>query len=392
MRSRQSTFALLVAATGFLLCLITLTQLRPPARDQSELLGFVPWRSVVFQDTVSSSSPDVDGVQFLYLVQGEWKASEFWLNVSQRLDSELIFLSWKKKWDNPPASLTKYVYFSGRNSSFTTGRNLLLRIALDEEKRRKWKLKYVIFADEDTEGMYVHNRTEERFLVDTKSAGWRAYPAAIAVFHRLLMAYNPVRAGTYGHKSKDGMFPIEGRCISTPTADAAFEAFHRSALEILLPYDEIFEVFNIWMSAILLNVKVETLYQPFAVVFGQLQWFGDGETAKHADYHREGSLHIPILTGLLEYLNDCLPASATRTRTLYRAPLDFNQAAWLLRRETVQPCYHMPASVDYSQLVPEEFVRKHWMRAPNPECGKHIVKSLDLREPPGPTSKPVKKH
>ena len=308
-------------------------------------------------------------------MQGEESASEFWLNVSRRHDSKLIFLSWKGRWERPPPSLAKYLFLP--KSTLTEGRNLLFRTAVELDKQRGWNVEYFIFSDEDMDSMYVHNKTEKRFLVDTLHADWRAYPRAASVIHRLLLTYRPVRAGANGHLGKYGSMPTSGQCKNMPISDEAFEAFHRSAVELLLPYDGMFDDFNWWMPAIMLNTKVEVFFKPYAVIFEQILWCVQGQN-KHGDYNRKGQVGDKMLTAVWKYMANCLPKGAAEWKKVYPTPKSLLQAAWNIREIGDEPCRIMPVDVDYAKMKEVARLREHWMAGPDKACGSQFTRNLTL--------------
>ena len=130
---------------------------------------------------------------FAYLVQARADPNRFWLNVSRRQDSSLIWLTWREELLIHPSTFAAYIHFP--NSSFSKGRNRLAEEAKKLERKQGWKFSYFVFADEDMFGLRVVGRERIRADNDKVIHTVNRYPPAIYAFNKLLNTYRPARAG-----------------------------------------------------------------------------------------------------------------------------------------------------------------------------------------------------
>ena len=84
---------------------------------------------------------------FVYLARARGELCEFWLNVSRRLDSSLIWLTWKVELPSRPKTLASYVYLP--KSTFAKGKNRLAKKAKRLKVKQGWKCNCFASADED---------------------------------------------------------------------------------------------------------------------------------------------------------------------------------------------------------------------------------------------------
>ena len=314
----------------------------------------------------SSGALPIRHGRFAYLVQARAGPGRFWLNVTRRQDSSLIWLTWKEKLPIHPSTFAAYVHFP--NSSFSRGRNRLAEEAKKLERKQGWKFSYFVFADEDMFGLRVFGRAKVR--ADNKVAhAVNSYPPAIYAFNKLLNTYRPARAG--GNRQDSRFEPLQGGCIVQPAVDAAIEAFHRSAVDVLLPYDPRFDSFCIWMSGMLMNMKADLFYRESSVLFKSIQWIIFDEKALHATYPR-GSLPVS-LQKLYRYLHKCWSKSpfATKVRVRYPNAGSLIQGAWRGINSTTK-CVPALKNVDYGFGKTPETIRRRWIDETLPGCRRRL--------------------
>ena len=149
---------------------------------------------------------------FVFLVQGEGSPSPFWIDVSGLNSSQVIWVSWRiNATVNPLPSTMQLHFFPG--STFTKGRNFLWKKALETEFNQRWCFEYMVFCDEDMNGMTIlpDNVNDLR-----RSPGWDATQTmtsalkAVVLFQYLLLEHSPARAGVM--KQPQGVQPRWGRC------------------------------------------------------------------------------------------------------------------------------------------------------------------------------------
>ena len=303
----------------------------------------------------------------LYLVQGNSEPSQFWKNVSVRTDSFIIWLSWGAlvlRSEQEP-SFTEYVFYP--KSSFNRGRNFLLKRGLHAELVQQWRFEYFVFADEDQDMMTV------AWPSLTKKAIWRAFPRRgsdqtnawprpIAVLNYLLLWHRPARAGIHLQHPRHSPPPF-ARCVSTPTIDMAVEAFHRTVLAAMMPYNSKYDDENWWFSTPIMNMAAQMFLGPYSVQFRQIVVYPKAKGQKHARYPAQRMFDV-YQHELLCYLRRCLATDALRADVLYR-PYSASLVMSMMpveREKDPLPCLRMPKDVDYSTVVNPAVVEKNWLQ------------------------------
>lgn len=198
------------------------------------------------------------GKQFVYLVQAESCLSEH-ISSFIRLESstvrDFIVLSWGEQCIlDSSTNLSGVVYFYGKNTTWSTGRNILYRLAMNRDD----KYRYYIFLDEDVEFYFTFNTTEDIYSNGTN------YP--LQAFENFLLNYEPA-VGLCNYCSRCGKSLPNGSyvpalCCSprpatgnlppilpvTISFDAAVNAFHNDAIQHILPYRLDYENISWWES------------------------------------------------------------------------------------------------------------------------------------------------
>ena len=299
---------------------------------------------------------------FLYLVQGEGKPSKFWEDVAARTDSQLIWLSWKRPVGESERKnyVSDYLYYT--NSSYSRGRNRQLWRGLELEKTQRWMFEYFIFVDEDQEFMEFTAPSAKAMTQDESSQF-----TTVALLNSLLSEYRPARAGIHVvrevERNKSEAFAAaqkENNCVSYVDLDGNLDAFHRSVLDLMMPYTSRYDDVVIWLTSAVMNVKSDIFLGPFSVKFQQLVSFPFAGKQKHAGY--------PILQfeayrhKLYCFLNRCLSPQAERANSLYTSETDdrFVARIYALNQPDLPTCLRMSPDVDYSLIFDKTMRRKNW--------------------------------
>ena len=176
--------------------------------------------------------------KFLYLIQAESGIPEHIQDLPHG-GNDIIALSWKK-----PAKDT--IFFP--NSTWTEGRNRLF------EETKNTDYLYYIFMDEDC------TLAKTEFCSSKKTNPWR-------VFEDYLMKYMP--AVGLVHTQWQKVPKKEAECVYH--FDASITAFHKEAINHLLPYYPKFDGLSWWYSQIFVNHQAAMLYKNHVIQFGGLE-------------------------------------------------------------------------------------------------------------------------
>lgn len=185
---------------------------------------------------------------FLYLIQGP---SDLPNELEQSLKtnrSELVMLSYKEQ------SKSSTLYFP--NSTWTQGRNLLYHYAKRLEESKNVLFKYWIFLDEDVKLNVEQLRKFENFLLE--------YEPAVGIPK---IPWNP---RTIIQESSRKQQLENGGILPVYHFDAIFNAFHREAVEWLLPYNNSFDSSSWWTSQLILIHKAGMWFQSHVLEFSEM--------------------------------------------------------------------------------------------------------------------------
>ncbi|CAL1150557.1 unnamed protein product [Cladocopium goreaui] len=154
------------------------------------------------------------------------------------------------------------------NMTYTPGRNLLYRHALEFEEERGIPFWYFVFADDS--GEFRFNRCS------TSACGnMEILPApsesAVSFFHRLLLEDTPAVATPLNDiDDSDCLSPIEMR-VCTSSIDHKVIAFHWSVHAMLLPYEEGFERISLFASQCIVNEVIDAVLPGHSVRYRMFQ-------------------------------------------------------------------------------------------------------------------------
>jgi hypothetical protein len=182
---------------------------------------------------------------FLYLIQGPSELPSHLESILKTNYSEVVMLSFKEQ-----TSKTTLFF---PNSTWTQGRNMLFHYAKRLEQRTNCLFKYWIFLDEDVRLDAVQLRRFEQFLLD--------YEPAVGVPK---IPWNPrISSPSTGIAGDWKVLPVYH-------FDGIFNAFHREAVEWLLPYNASFDDSSWWTSQLILIHKAGMWYQSHILEFTDL--------------------------------------------------------------------------------------------------------------------------
>ncbi|XP_064631139.1 uncharacterized protein LOC135489634 [Lineus longissimus] len=184
------------------------------------------------------------------------------------------------------------------NSTWTTGRNLLLEHAVERGSRMSKKgYKYFIFLDDDTTlsfSYYGRRWKSERGC--NSDVVWTC-------FEQFLGAHVP--AISYPHYTQQGHHFYNKKSLvnSNYHFDAMMVAYHRDTLSFLLPYSTEFEAQSWWASSVINNGLANMLYSSSRYQYNVLHSTNSrpghpGNTKYKADNKRSTQLQF-LLSALL---------------------------------------------------------------------------------------------
>ena len=199
---------------------------------------------------------------FLYLLQTENCLPEN-LKPLQALgngtDRDVLVLSYRRVCNLQPPSLAHVKYIYDNSTTWSTGRNLLY----DASQNRKAKYLFYIFLDDDVVLDIKNNpkkvnpwRKFEEFLL-------RVEPA-VGIADDSGNRYVP--AAEKSRKKLKCELPNKVEYVPSPRFDACFNAFHRKAINHLLPYLPKFDKTSWWFSSRFIEAKCEVVFPGQVVI------------------------------------------------------------------------------------------------------------------------------
>ncbi|CAJ1456854.1 unnamed protein product [Effrenium voratum] len=148
------------------------------------------------------------------------------------------------------------------NLTYTPGRNLMYRHALQLEEQQG-RFLYLIFADDS--GEFVLHRCSTSACGDLDIRPDSESESPMTFFQRLLAHDMPAVATPLNDIDDSQCFsPLEMR-VCTSSLDHKVIAFHASAHEMLLPYEEGFERVSLFASQCAVNEILDSAFEGLAV-------------------------------------------------------------------------------------------------------------------------------
>lgn len=219
------------------------------------------------------SDPTFVGIgkkDFIYLVQAEECLPDHLLHphrLGSGVNRDVIVLSWKRRCKNTSSSLPHIKYVFRNNTSWGSGRNLLYHLA---RARRNGYLFYS-FMDEDIEFQFTNDIPKEHIYNKTSAS-------PLQVFENFLRGHEPAVGLTNfcsvcGKILPKGSYVSSLCCSSKPKGDlplifpasisfdAGFNAFHRDAIDHILPYNLQYEDTSWWESQKYIILTADLLFR-----------------------------------------------------------------------------------------------------------------------------------
>ncbi|XP_022791654.1 uncharacterized protein LOC111330920 [Stylophora pistillata] len=220
----------------------------------------------------NSKLADHGEADIIYLVQAQSCLTEHYtsfIKLESRTRRDVLVLSWGKRCHDLSTNLSSVVYIHGKNTSWSSGRNLLYHMAL---QRNKGYL-YYVFLDEDIEFIFTSNMTHDMgYKEGTK------HP--LEAFENFLLEYEPAvglcnYCSRCGKLAENGSYYVPALCCSARPAtgnlppilpvtisfDAAVNAFHTKAVKHLLPYRLDYEEISWWESQKYVILRSDILFR-----------------------------------------------------------------------------------------------------------------------------------
>lgn len=238
------------------------------AHQYESLPGFQERRLAASQLAIRKES-------FLYIgMAGESPSKESYQRACWP-QSMLLFLSFKKPCPRKAEEGCRFHTIFFPKSTWTTGRNRLLSEAYSLEVEQGWRFEFFVFMDNDV--VIIPSPLQ---------------PADVAskdgemMFRSLLIKHRPARAGV---RVSDMPLPPIDRyrysCARVCFTDANVDAYHRTAVDALLPYDSVMDNVSWWMSAYLQNMRLSALAPKYCMMMRQVETNMSIMT-EHANYPR----------------------------------------------------------------------------------------------------------
>ncbi|CAF1575743.1 unnamed protein product [Rotaria magnacalcarata] len=331
-RFKTIMFRLCVFLTLFLvLWLFTKYNLRRSSIFQEDFL------SISASFPPSKSIPTIARVLYLFLCENQAEINAY-RSVLPSITGDVMFFCWKKNCFNTNFSTPSSIYtatWSGasskyqplvrinpapnyilthprvfiinelqlnlsRKTTWTTARNLLYQSALAEELRQGWRWAYFNFADGDIQFvcpfaqkfLNANQTNEDGFIIARhfrSLVNIQPFPnnrtnsnLCFILMDAFLLSVSPAIGVVAGM-----MIPIVFDGLVAEIVyhvDAMFNAFHRDALDFLLPYCPRYDAHSWWKSQAILIYRSLCLYG-HAIQFNAIQI----SARKHRPYPRQGN-------------------------------------------------------------------------------------------------------
>eukprot|EP01102_Stenamoeba_stenopodia_P011870 TRINITY_DN3677_c0_g1_i1.p1 TRINITY_DN3677_c0_g1~~TRINITY_DN3677_c0_g1_i1.p1 ORF type:complete len:784 (-),score=148.31 TRINITY_DN3677_c0_g1_i1:105-2456(-) len=253
-------------------------------QDESELIGVIDWLSDLFdlgykmpttsntlwtrnfkipESPIITQGNDTDTKKgFVYMTQTEHDIPPDTL-AKVPSDSDVIIISWQWRSTN-----NRTIWYPG--STWTEGRNRLYQEALEVEKYRGYKYRFMVFTDDD-------------FQIECTRAG---IPKAevtkcFEYTHKMLDKWQPA-IGDCDHPTEDFVsFPAESEADVT-WLDAYWNSFHREMVDLILPYNRTYDLIAWPGSQGYVRWQAHTFWRHHIMAFTKVYCWNP----KHRDYAR----------------------------------------------------------------------------------------------------------
>eukprot|EP00959_Pyramimonas_sp_CCMP1952_P142066 2973855-Pyramimonas_sp.AAC.1 len=161
-----------------------------------------------------------------------------------RRTADCFIMTYKKQMSGRPtvtSTQESTFYHYGPNTTWTTGRNEMLRIIKEREHLQKWKYEYIVLMDDDI----MFGKTKK----------------PLEKFEGFLDEYQPA-VGVVAIPERDGKKALrKGTVWPVCAFDALFNAFHHEAVDVLLPYDARYEEMSWYCSQQDTIIRTSAMYK-----------------------------------------------------------------------------------------------------------------------------------
>ena len=281
----------------------------PTAEKSTPITGQAESNATVMTPTPEKSTP-ITSKPFIYLTQTEqclpqYLASSTRIGDSKTCNCDVIVLSYKQECLNGTLSHISYVF--AKESTWTTGRNLLYFVAI--ERIRHYH--YYIFLDDDVDLEFNSFSSQEM----KRLTPFRA-------FEQWLLDDEPaVGVANYLDNAKTLLQRRRLMCGTNESSvvvpvmlfDALFNAFNHEAIRHILPYPTQYDKESWWISQLHVVCSVELIFRGQALKYAAITAY---ET-QHRAYPRGGHAFPARMPAIIEDIQNKAPA-AYRNHTLFK--------------------------------------------------------------------------
>jgi hypothetical protein len=156
--------------------------------------------------------------------------------------ADCFIMTFKKELKGKPtvtSTEASTFYHYGPGTSWTTGRNEMLRVIKQREHLQGWKYEYITLMDDD-------------IMFTTKKP--------LQKFEQFLVQHQPA-VGTVSIPERDGKSKKKGTILPVCAFDALFNAFHHEAVDVVLPYDARYEKMSWYCSQQDIIIRTSAMYK-----------------------------------------------------------------------------------------------------------------------------------
>ena len=246
-------------------------------RTTAEVNGKVNSTSLNGTKNAASSSGDLSNV--IYLTQTESCLAPHLLRpdvFGYGCKNDVLVLSWKQPCVQNLTHFKHIKHIYKPNNSWSEGRNILYRLAKEMPKNYL----YYVFMDDDMTFDFTNSDFSKRY----RDLG---ISSPLKAFEDFLLKHEPaIAVPMYRTNGKlDKMFnlkPIPEYLPVTIYFDAAFTAFHKNALNLMLPYRLDYEKKSWWQSQKYVILAADLIFRGQVLRFGPITAFN----SMHREYPR----------------------------------------------------------------------------------------------------------
>lgn len=241
-------------------------------------------------------------IHLAFCVQGLYAPIQKWISMRENMIKKhhvtLFLLTFDKPFNT--SLETNIVNVFAPDSTWTSGRNLLLRTVLQYEEKATVTFKYIVFADND---VLDRNCIRLQACRGMETADMSCCYDALTLLLTSPIEYAVVAFFGPWAISDDIGFAI----FHTDCADANLNAFHRDSFEVLLPYFENMDARSWWHSQGFMFNVIAGCVPGFAVhanIFDESS--SSGEHSSHYPRGRDEASETEIKTKVFDKFGLCM--------------------------------------------------------------------------------------